>query len=249
MDKIRAVIIDDELSFIKTLKILLADHPQVDVIGEARSVRQGQVLIKDCSPDLVFLDIKMDDGSGFDLLSKFDNISFKIVFVTAYDTYAVRAFQVNAIDYLLKPITEDRLNDCITNVIKNVQTISTSEIRVLLNKIGQHSTRKNVIVLKELDMQHVTRIEDLIWCEAVRGYTRFHLVGGATILTSRHLKEYEDKLRYDGFFRVHRSYLVNLNKVKRFDKSDGGVLHLEEGHTVPVSFRKKDKLSHALNAL
>lgn len=248
MNIIKTVIIDDEIAFINTLKIMLEYRNDFRIVGDARSVKEGFDLINSTHPDLIFLDVKLGDGKGFDILRRLKGHKCNVIFVTAYDHYAVEAFRFCAIDYLLKPIDSDELFNALEKVKENVaNNLLQQKFDTLLENIG-HAEKKKII-LKEQDALHVVEIDQVLWCGAEGSYTRFFLENEKYIVVSKHLKEFENLLSPYHFFRIHRSYLVNVNKIKRFEKMDGGIVHLESGHQLPVSFRKKDKLSHVLAAM
>ena len=248
--KLRTVIVDDEIAFIKTMEVMLQGHPDFSIAKSARSVAEAVKIISVSEPDLVFLDVEMEDGTGFDVLRQLDHRDFKVIFVTAFDHYAVEAFRFSAIDYLLKPVISDDLLAALQKAklsIENDQ--NTYQFKVLLDNINSLSNARKKIVLKEKEVHHVIELDQIISCSAEGSYTLFHLTKNESILVSRHLKEFEEILVTNGFFRVHRSHLVNLNKIKRYDRSEGGLLYLEENHKIPVSVRKKESLRAILSHL
>jgi len=244
---IRTLLIDDEKPFITSVKTLLSSVADVVVVGEARSVASGLVQIDELEPDLIFLDIEMEDGTGFDLLKQIDRRDFKVIFITAYDHYAVEAFRFSAIDYLLKPITSVDLYAALDKVREATGKEKINyQLSVLMENIHQLSKEKKKIVLRELDTLHVIQLDEILWCNADGSYSIFYLTGGRKIMVSQHLKEFEDLLSPNGFFRVHRAHLVNLNKVRKFTKSEGGTILLEENISLPVSVRKRERLAEML---
>lgn len=246
-EKIHTLIVDDEIAFIQTMRILMEAHPDFKISGTARSVEEAVNKINELEPDVVFLDVEMEDGTGFDVLRQLDRNDFKVVFVTAFDHYAVEAFRFSAIDYLLKPVISDDLMHALEKVKLSLENEKANyQFKVLLDNIHSLSKERKKIVLKEVDVHHVVQLDQIIWCTADGSYTKFFLKENKSILVSRHLKEFEDLLSPNGFFRVHRSHLVNLHKIERFERSEGGILFLEGGHSVPVSVRKKDRLSAML---
>jgi two-component system LytT family response regulator len=247
MNMIRTLLIDDEKPFITSVRTLLSSVADVVVVGEARSVASGLVQIDELEPDLIFLDIEMEDGTGFDLLRQIDRRDFKVIFVTAYDHYAVEAFRFSAIDYLLKPITSVDLYTALDKVREATGKEKINyQLSVLMENIHQLSKEKKKIVLRELDTLHVIQLDEILWCNADGSYSIFYLTGGRKIMVSQHLKEFEDLLSPNGFFRVHRAHLVNLNKVRKFTKSEGGTILLEENISLPVSVRKRERLAEML---
>ena len=249
--QIKTVIVDDEVSFINTLEILLEKHPQFQIIGRARSVKKAIQLILEIEPELIFLDIQLGDGSGFDVLNVIGHDhGMEVVFVTAYDEYAVKAFRYSAVDYLLKPVIYQDLVAALGRVQHSLNSkLSMDRLETLLTNLQSPEQTKKKIVLKETDTHHIIDLDDIMWCMADGSYTSFYLTDGRTIMVSKLLKEFEDMLRTNNFFRIHRSYLVNLNKVLKLEKAEGGVLHLQGNHQLPVSTRKREKLSTRLNML
>ncbi len=244
---IRTLVIDDEKHFISTMSTLLEGISDIKVIGTARSVEDGLAQIDELEPDLIFLDVEMEDGTGFDLLKQIDRRDFRVVFVTAYDHYAVEAFRFSAVDYLLKPIISTDLFNALEKVRQGISKEKINyQLSVLMENIHEISKEKKKIVLRETDTLHVIQLEEILWCHADGSYTIFHLTEDRKIMVSRHLKEFEDLMSPNGFFRVHRSHLVNLNKIKKFDKTEGGTIYLEGDIALPVSVRKRERLSEML---
>lgn len=245
----KAIIIDDEVSLREVLKSLLkTDHPDVDVVGEASSVNDAYELIVQSKPDLVFLDIEITDGTGFDLLARFNEISFKIIFVTAHNEHAVRAFKFSAVDYLLKPVDPHELAEAI-NKAKNSypKKFEKHSAEVLHSALNTREIPKRIL-LKDQESIHLIDTEEIVRCEAAGNYTKFHLAGGKTLLISKTLKEFDSLFSSDHFFRAHQSHLINLNYFLRFDKAQGGSIVLKDNSVLPVATRKKellmDKLEH-----
>lgn len=247
---IRTVLIDDEYTVIGTLKNLLKGFDNIDVIGEADGVESGCKLIEQEQPDLILLDIQMKDGTGFDLLRKIGDIRSKIIFITAFDQHAVEAFRFSAVDYLLKPVTSDMLAEAINKVDATMDSERLNlQLSVLMENLQHTGSNRKKIILKESDSVHLVSIEDILWCKAESNYTVFHLSDDREIMVSHTLKEYESTLENSGFYRIHRSYIVNLKKIERFDRGDGGMIFLEGGQTLPVSVRKKDKMMEVLSKI
>ena len=249
-ERINTIIVDDEIAFINTLEVMLKQHQEFQIVGNARGVAEAVSLINEKESDVVFLDVEMEDGTGFDVLRQVERTDFKVIFVTAFDHYAVEAFRFSAIDYLLKPVVSEDLSNALVKVKESFQKEKVGyQFNVLLENINNISNERKKIVLKEMDTHHVIRLDNIMYCEAEGSYTKFVISGGKTILVSRHLKEFENMMKGSGFFRTHRSHLANLNKIMKFEKGEGGLLHLEEGHIIPVSVRKKEKLSLMLSHL
>lgn len=240
----RVVIIDDEPLARNTLiNIINTNHPSLEVLGEADAVQSAIKLIEQTKPELIFLDIDLKDGSGFDLLNLLDKIDFKIIFITAHQEYAIKAIKFSAFDYILKPISALELSDAVLRAQReDAQEAINLKFDVLKNNnlLSDSATRK--LVLKTSDSIHLVVISDIIRCEADNNYTTFYLTDKTKIVISKGLKEYEDLLTEYGFFRVHQSHLINVKEIKRFEKKDGGFLVLSDDSQIPVSQRKKQKL-------
>lgn len=240
---LRTLIIDDEAHIRDTLISLLKDYcPQVKVVGEANSVASGVKLIRNKIPDLILLDIKMDDGSGFDLLQRFDSIKFKIIFITAYEKHAIEAFKFSAVDYLMKPVNPEKLAEAIVRAEKLVQQTFLKQLDALKENMNPLITQNKKIVVKTLDNIYLLNTRDIIHCQSDDCYTVIDSFGEEKIIVSKVLKEYDELLTNHGFFRVHRSHLVNLQHIKRFEKQEGGYVVMSNDQKIPVSSRARERL-------
>ena len=238
--KLNTLIIDDEKQARNSLSSDLNKHQDtITFLGEADGVETAVKLINDKKPDLVFLDINLGDGSGFDVLERASYKKFMTIFVTAYDQYAIKAFKVSALDFLLKPVDSDELAEAVKKAESLIKP-NTSEEQIKVFRDTKVSGAEKKIVLKELDAVHIVKVNDLIACEASGIYTTFYINNNKQIVVSKNLKEYEEILEPYNFLRVHNSFLINANKIEKFEKSDGGFLILEGGQRVPVSQRKRD---------
>ncbi|WKK82209.2 LytR/AlgR family response regulator transcription factor [Marivirga arenosa] len=246
----RTVIIDDNEPTRKKIKTLLSLYtPEIDIIGEADGVETGFKCINNTKPELVLLDIEMGDGTGFDLLNLYKNPEFVVVFITAHDGYAIRAFQSSAIGYILKPIDSSNLIDTI-NKAKEQSTLLNNELTIqTLLKNTKSNKKLEKLILSDAENFYLIDISDVIRCESESNYTRFHLVDNQRILIAKTMKSYEEILEANGFFRVHRSHLINLNYFTRLDKKDGGTIFLKDGSDVPLATRRKNLLIEALSKL
>jgi two-component system LytT family response regulator len=240
---IRVIIIDDETAMRQSLATLLkASCPNVRLIAKADGVKTGVEAIKKYHPDLIFLDIKMDDGTGFDLLKQFEQVDFKVIFITAYDQYAIKAFKFSALDYLLKPVDPDELADAINKAEKLVVQELNTQLGALEENMQHADKSGKKIILRTFESIHLVNTRDIVYCESDEGYTRFYLLDNNKILVSNRLKEYDEMLNEFGFFRVHKSFLINLVHLSRFDKSEGGIIILANEYKVPVASRKREQL-------
>jgi len=241
----KALVVDDENKSRNTLiKSIEKYTSDIEIVGDAASVVEALKKIKELQPDLLFLDVQLPDGSGFDILELLPNLNFKIIFVSAYDKYAIDAFKFSAIDYLLKPVEPDLLVRAIEKSKKEDKLQSMEgKLNVLL------SNRKNIekIALPSANGLELVKVNEIIYCQADSNYTLFHLLDGQKILVSRSLKEYDEILSSQGFFRIHQSYLIKLSFVKKYLKGEGGTVILENGKELDVSRRRKDGFLKAIN--
>lgn len=234
-----AIIIEDEPNSRELLQNLLKIYcPEVEVISWADTVQGGYSAIKNQKPDLIFLDIKLSDGSGFDLLKMIDNITFQLICITAYQEFAVRAFQFSAVDYLLKPISPEMLIKAVDKASKRHERPK-MEIETLIENY-QHSQNKKLIV-KTNPKIYAISLNEIVRMEADSSYTTIFLKNGHKIMAAKQLKEYEELLSTDGFMRVHQSHLINLEHLFYVNKSQNTVV-LNDDSSVPISIKKKSSL-------
>jgi len=242
-DMLRTVIIDDEAHVRETLARLLASHcPQIRLIGEADGVSSGVKLIRETHPQLVILDIRMEDGTGFDLMQQFETIDFKVIFITAYEKYAVLAFKFAAIDFLLKPLNPEELVDAIKRAETLIQEHFITQFQALEENLKTDLRQKKKVVLKTQENIYLVDLQDITHCESDGCYTFVHTISSDKIIISKTLREFDDMLCDSGFYRVHKSYLVNLSQIKRFEKHEGGYIILNNDHKIPVASRKREEL-------
>ncbi len=251
---ITAILIDDDINLRNGMKALLErTAPEIQIIGEADSVETGVVLMKKAQPQVVFLDIHLGDGSGFDILeevSKSVKINSQIVFITAHEQYAIKAFRFSALDFLLKPVDPEELE----KVIEKVKSIvhkndSVAHIDLLLENIRKKVDNFKRIALSNADGVHLFEISDIIRCESLDNYTKFYIKNNKPILISKTLKEYEELLAEHGFERIHQSHLINLNYLKSYIKKDGGYVIMADETHLPISHRKKERLQEILKTI
>ncbi|MBD81009.1 MAG: DNA-binding response regulator [Crocinitomicaceae bacterium] len=244
----KVLIVDDERKIRKAIRSLIEySSPDVKVIAEANGVKNALEVLNKYHPDLIFLDVRLGDGSGFDLLKNMQSKSIKIVFVTAYDQYAIKAFKFNAIDYLLKPVSEQDLVRSIKRAKE--QILFKEEIlrshQGLLDSISKTSSDR--MVIRTAEAIHVIQKADIIRCEADINYTLFYLIDGRKIVVSKTLKEFENELKNDGFIRIHRSHLVNINMIKSYRRSNQHKMLLTNGIELPVSVRRREQVLRRLS--
>lgn len=252
---INSVIIDDEIHGQKFLNGLIAKHcPEVTVLAMADSMETGIAIIKKHKPDLVFLDIQMPNGTGFDLLDKIEKIDFSIIFTTAFDSYAIKAFKVSALDYLLKPIDQDDLQVAVNKMIdkkKLSAPIFDPRIEVLLDLQRQKQEQRQITNLS-LPTQNgfeFVFVEDIVRLESDGNYTNVIFKTGEEKVVTRSLKEFEDILENSNFVRCHHSHMVNVKYVSRYIRGEGGILELLDGTQIDVSRRKKEEVLQKLKIL
>ena len=243
----RAIIVEDELNVREGFtKLLKAFCPSVQVVGVAADIESSIDLIQQTIFDILFLDINLPDGSGFDLLNRLKARDFKVVFITAYDQYALEAFKISAVDYLLKPVSPDLLINAVRKVKESQNKLSDDQLGIISNRISRNISPQDKMILKDADSMQIVLIRDIVYCTAEGSYTTFNLINGSSILTSLNLKEYERLLEPYGFARSHHSYLINLNHVVSLQKADGGTILMKNQVKLPVSTRKKSGLIEAL---
>lgn len=236
----RIALIDDEADARLVLRELLEWCPGVEIAGEADSVASGFELLREARPDAVFLDISMNDGTGFDLLDKFPQAPCQVVFVTAHDQFALRAFRYNALDYLMKPIDPRELLRAVERIGAGYRLDDLSpKIASLLQNMKERKLEK--IALHTQEGLIFLRTERIVYLKSEGSYTTFFLSGNERYVISRSIKEYETMLADAGFFRIHQSYLVNLSFVKRVLREDGGYAEMENGTKLPIARRRKDE--------
>jgi two-component system LytT family response regulator len=244
------LIIDNDHKIREGLKEMLEQYCSgIQSISEAHSVETGLLSIQQLHPHLVYLDVEMDDGTGFDLIKKLGNYQFQLVFITAYNKYAVDAFRLSAIDFLQKPIDPQELAESVEKAQNSIRNSNLqNQLQVLYDSMNAIRTNEKKIVLKDNEAIHFVRVQDIIRCEADGAYTKFYIAHSTPILISKSLKEYDELLSPFGFIRCHHSHLVNIAKILKFDKTDGGSLILDNKDLIPVSQRKKDQVLDYLSA-
>lgn len=244
-----AILVDDLPAALTLLESdIQSKHPSISVIGKALSVVEAAKLLRKNQPDILFLDIMLGDGTGFDILEIFPDLRSKIIFVTASDEFAIRAFKFAAIDYVLKPYSDEDLNNAINKAKKQIQP-DRKQLDVLKESISTPNQKPKKISLNTLDKIVVVDLDDIVRCQSDNNYTIFFFQDGSKILVTKTLKYYSDMLKDYQFLRVHQSHLVNLKYVKAFMKSDGGYLTLKNKNTVPVSVRKRSEVIEKLNTI
>lgn len=244
----RTLIVEDELNGQETLTLLLEQFcPQLQLIGLAATLEKAAELIKNKKPELVFLDIKLGTQTVFKLLDELETIDFEIIFITAYENFAINAIKFMAIDYLLKPVDIKELKLAVSRAEKNHKKRSSQyQLNALINNIKQEDNTRHRIALATSDSYELVIVRDILYCTAEGSYTRFYLSKNQDRFVSRHLKHYEQLLSNYNFFRPHQSCLINLNFVKIIFKTDGGTIEMVDGRQLPIARNKKKELIELL---
>jgi two-component system LytT family response regulator len=236
---ITAILVDDEENCVDILRTLLLKYcPQIELLGAANGVQSGFKMINELKPEVVFLDIQMKDGTGFDLLEKIQDVKFHLIFTTSFDNYAVKAFKYSALDYLLKPINPEELIMAVARLGERTRLEDLeSQVKLLLN--NRNGLER--LALPTSDGLRFVRTEEIVRCESEGNYTNVFLMSREKILVSRTMKMYAEIMPDNLFFRVHKSHLINLMHVKQYSTVDGGYVLMNDGSKVEISTRKKDE--------
>ncbi len=243
----KAIIIDDEKDALVTCtKKIELYCPEINVLEACQGAKDGLKAIKNHNPDLIFLDIEMPWMNGFELLECLeDDYKFQVIFVTAYDQYAIQAFKVNATDYLLKPFSKHDLIECVNKIRERNPQLTKSKVRQIQDDINKPQN-SNRLLINTSDGIQIIKQEEIMYCQASSNYTYINSTGDKKLLTSKTLSEIESKLNQDQFARTHKSYLVNLTYVSSYSNEDGGLLILNNGNTIPISRRRKEQVLNAI---
>ena len=240
--KLKTVIVDDEQDAVDFIDSIIGEYcASLEVVGKANNVIQGVAAINDKKPDLVFLDVEMPNGTGFDLLAQFPEKDFDVVFITAFNHYAIKAIKFSAVDYILKPININEFIDAVNRVVKKRSERSTQgneNLKILMENL--RSSFPSRMAIPTADGMEYLNPKDIIRIEADRSYSWFFLTGNRKILVSKHLKEFQELLSDRYFFRSHNSHLVNLKYVKKYIRKEGGYIEMADGSLIPVSRNRKD---------
>ncbi|MDD3488808.1 MAG: LytTR family DNA-binding domain-containing protein [Paludibacter sp.] len=250
MTKQRILIVDDEAPVRELITGVIENFCEsAEIVGVADGVQSALDAIRLLKPDIVLLDVNLGDGTAFDLLSKIDPVNFAIIFITAYEKYAVSAFKFSAVDYIMKPVNIDELVAAIRKAAgKSEQQALNAKLKNFFDNLNSHPEDKK-IVLKTAESIFIVKVVDIIRCEADHNYSTFYLLNGKKVLVSKTLKDYEEMLSDFFFFRTHQSHLININHIVSFEKNDGGYLRMVDGSQVPVSKRKREELFELFNQI
>lgn len=238
---LKSIIVDDESKSRESLRILIEDFCEgVEVCALCQNVDEGIKAIQEYKPDVIFLDIQMQRETGFDLLTRIKNINFEIIFTTAYSEYAIRAFKFSAIDYLLKPIDIEELKLAIGKLNKKLNDNSPIKLEHLVQNLRVTASENYKLALPTFEGLYFVKISDIVYCEAASNYTEIVTDDGKKHIVSRTLKEYDEILADHNFYRIHNSYLINLNAVKKYVRGEGGYVVMRDDRSLDVSKRKKE---------
>ena len=251
LKNIAAIIIDDEQDSRETLAAYLAKYcPQVQILTQCANVQEAKTAIQKYQPQLLFLDIEMPYGNAFDLLEQFTDIRFEIIFVTAFSQYAIQAFNLSAAHYILKPVDIEELELAVEKVVRRIQQKKQlNHTKILIDNLKNLQAGRRKLVLPLIEGFEVVKLSEILYCQADDNFSCFHFINGKKALICRPLKYYEKTLEAYNFYRVHRSYIINLEYVKRYVKGKGGSVVLENGATIPVSPNKKQLFIQRLSKL
>ena len=249
MQQQTAILVDDMPQALEMLHNDISNnYGNIQIIGTATSVVSAAKLLRKTQPDILFLDIMLGDGTGFDVLEIFPNLRSKIIFVTASDEFAIKAFKFAAIDYVLKPYSDEDLANAIKKALHHIQP-KKEQLSVLQQSISKPHQQPKKISLHTLDKIIVVSLEEIVRCQSDNNYTTFYFDNGSKIMVTKTLKYFADLLKESAFLRVHQSHLVNMKYIKEFIKTDGGYLMLTDKSNVPVSARKRPEVIKALGNL
>ena len=239
---LNAIIIDDEPDCVKLLALQLKMYcPEVQVAAECTASEDGLLQIKTLQPDIVFIDIEMPVMNGFQLLEKIDDINFSLVFVTAYDQFAVKAFRFNALDYLLKPIDGKDLTKAVAKAMQ--QKPDPKQLQSMKHHLhGGEKYQPDKIALPYQNGVTFTEIKNVLYCEADNNYTRFFIAGGQQYVVSKTLGDIQEVLEERNFLRIHRQYLINLDHIKKYVRGEGNYIIMSNNQSIPVARNQKEKL-------
>jgi two-component system, LytTR family, response regulator len=240
--KLKTVIVDDEQDAVEFINSIIGEYcSSLEVVAKANNVVQGVAAIKDNKPDLVFLDVEMPNGNGFDLLAQFPEKDFDVIFITAFNHYAIKAIKFSAVDYILKPININEFIEAVNRVVKKRSerhTPGNESLKILMENL--RTSPPSRLAIPTADGMEYLNPREIIRIEADRSYSWFYLMGGRKILVSKHLKEFQELLSDRYFFRSHNSHLINLKYVKKYVRKEGGYIEMIDGGIIPVSRNRKD---------
>jgi len=249
MNNMKAIIIDDEKNQRNVIHQILKKYcPDISVVGEVANIDNAFSLIKTHYPDLIFLDVEMPHGSGFDLLTKFDKIPFEVIFVTGFGQYAVKAFEFNALHFIQKPIDDRVIMQAVARArVRMQEKTRANYYDVVLENLRQPMNPENQIAIPLAEGFEFIKVKDIVRCKSDAGSTFIYLSNKKRIFSSKNLKEYQKLLADYNFYRIHNSHLVNMSHIKKYLKQDGGAVIMSDNSEIPISRRRKDTFLELLN--
>lgn len=237
--KLKALIVDDEPKLAEVLALKLRDHvPQIQVAGQARSTGEAATLIRTLEPDVVFLDVSMPGGSGFSLLESFPQPAFSVIFVTGHSEYAIDAFRVSAVDYLLKPVRTTDLIDAVKKLEERLAKRENADMDLLRHNLEHQGDQESRVAIPGSQAYEFVAVKDIVRLEGIQKYTQLYLQNGSKILSSYHIGKYKEMLTPFQFFSPHKSHLINTQHIRRYLLE--GTVEMTDGSSVPVSRRKRE---------
>lgn len=242
---INCIIVEDEIRFSNTLVGYIEKIPQLNLLGVFKSVQESIVNIELLNPDLLFLDIELKDGQSFEILNHFSDKQFQVIFTTGYYDYAIKAIKHSAIDYLLKPVNELDFSKAVKKAIQfHGNKLNAQKVELMLSNLQKNEFSK--IAIHSIDGIEFIDKEDILFCEAEVSYTTFFLEGNKKLVSSNNIKKIESILSEKNFFRLHKSFIVNINKIKKVYKTDGGYVEMPNGYKIPIARRRKEEFMNLL---
>jgi two-component system LytT family response regulator len=242
MEKIKAILIDDELNSLQNLQQKLEEFcPDVNIIAISQKPEEGLLLLKQHQPDVVFLDIEMPRMSGFRMLEELGEYDFDIIFTTAYNHYSIDAIRISAFDYLVKPIGIEDLQQAVERLSKMRSKQTKEKIDILKKSLSDNRSQEDKIAISTSEGIEFIPIKNIIHIESKSNYSKIYLPENKTIMVTKILKDFEEMLLPYNFYRVHNSHLINLNYIKKYIRSQGGHVMLQDGTVIDISRRKKDE--------
>ena len=243
MKKVTTILVDDEVNNLMFLQALIKEHlPQLQITATTESAQNALQIISELKPQLFFMDIDMPGMTGFELLKKMEPLSFEVIFVTAYNQYAMEAFEYNAVAYITKPIVTEKLIAAVEKAVNKIEEKKYTENIFSLLENVQHKNEHDKIALPTMQGLQFIKLTQICFCESSGNYTNFHLTDNSKIMVSRQLGEYEKLLPAEMFVRIHDQHIINLTCIKEYVKGSGGEVILENGTRLNVASRRKDEL-------
>jgi two-component system LytT family response regulator len=240
---ISAFIIDDEFQSREVISLMLAGmFPEIEIVGQADTVKEALAGIQEIQPQIIFLDVQMRNETGFDLLDKIDKIDFEVIFTTAHNEFAVKAFRYSALDYLIKPIDASELQAAVQKAKKRIHSKESSaseQIQLLTHHLNVTKKIPDKIAIPTPEGLVFLLVQDIIYCHGLGNYTEFYMVNEKKITSSHTLKQYEEILSDNHFFRAHKSFLINLAHIKKYLRGEGGTAVMSNGQEIEIARRNK----------